>query len=155
MDVLAVVLRILHIGGAVVLGGALVYQLTAVQPALRRLDGPARDELAERLIRAWSVLLWAAVAVLLASGLLNYLLIKIPEYRPRPYKGAYHGLIGLKILAGLALFHAGAMLALPFGGRPKTRAQAPRWLAWGTLLLAVIIVLGAVLRYLPSFYASE
>ncbi len=154
MGVLLIFLRVLHIGAAVVLGGALVYQRFAVRPALCGLEPAQRQGLTLRLLQRWSGVVWVGVAVLLVSGLINYLEFKIPEYAPRPYKGVYHAVLGVKILAALALFHVAAMVTLPVARDPARRAGAGKWLTWGVCLLAVIIVLAAVARYLPTLYGA-
>ena len=154
MDALLIALRVLHIGAAVVLGGALVFRLVAVQPALRGLDADQRAALSLRLLERWSGVVWVGIGVLLVTGLVTYVVFRIPEYAPRPYKGVYHGVMGVKILAALALFHTAAMVSLPAARDPKRRAGAGRWLAWGSVLLAVVIVLGGVARYLPTLYGG-
>lgn len=152
MEVLQIALRVLHIAAAVALGGALVYQVVALQPALRELDPAVRDALRPRLLRRWSGVVWAGIAVLFITGLTTYAAFKIPEYRPRAYKGVYHALLGVKILAALLLFHAATMLVLPAAGKPKFAARARGFAVYGAVLLALIIALGGILRYLPALY---
>ena len=152
MDALQLVLRIAHIAAAVTLGGAVVFQLLAVQPVLRGLDDAQRTALAAGLARRWRGVLWTGMALLLVSGLLNFLLFKVPEYKTVPYKAVYHGLFGVKFLAALALFHAATMLSMPGPAFDRYRRRARGWLSYATVLLALIVVLAAVMRYLPTFY---
>ncbi len=152
MDLLQIGLRIAHIAAAVALGGAIVYQLVAVQPVLRTLDESQRATFRTRLAGRWAPVVWLGIALLLITGLANFLVFKVPEYRGRPYAATYHGLFGIKLLAGLALFHAAAMLSGPGERFDRYRARAGGWLVYGVLLLAIVVVVGAVLRYLPALY---
>jgi uncharacterized membrane protein len=153
MDLLQVILRVAHIGAAVAIGGAIVFRLLAVQPALATLDEPQCKAFGASLARYWSVPLWLGVALLVVSGLLTFILFKLPAVRGRPFAGLYHGLFGIKVLAALALFHVAAVLSLPGEHGQRYRARARFWLGYASVLLAVIIVVAAILRYLPTFYA--
>lgn len=153
MDLLQVILRIAHIGAAVVLAGGVVFQLIALQPALRSLDDPQRDRLRRLLAGRWYRVVMACIALLLISGLLNFLLYKLPDYRGQPSAPVYHGLFGIKLLAALALFHAALVPSLPGPRFDRYRARAGFWLAWATVLVALIVVMAAVMRYLPTLYA--
>lgn len=153
MDVLQIILRIAHIGAATAIGGAIVYHLLAVQPALAALDESQRKAVGASLARRWLVPLGVGIALLLVSGLLTFVLFKLPATRGRPFAGLYHGLFGIKVLMALALFHVAAVLSLPGERGERYRAKASFWLGYATVLLAVIIVVAAILRYLPTFYA--
>ena len=152
MDILQVILRIAHIAPAIVLGGAAIFRLVAVQPVLQTLDPTQRQALSGQFIRRWIVVLWACIVLLLLSGLLNFLLYKLPAVRGQPFAGLYHGLLGLKIIAALAVFHAAAVVTMPGAHFERYRARAPFWLGLATGLVGLIIVLAAILRYLPTFY---
>jgi hypothetical protein len=92
------------------------------------------------------------MALLLASGLVTFLMFRVPAYRGLPYAGLYHGIFGLKLIAALALFHAATLLVAAGPRFDRYRAQAGGWLRWAVVLLTLIVVLGAILRYLPTFY---
>lgn len=152
MDILQLVLRIVHIVAAVALGGALVYRVVALRPALRTLDEGPRLALDAQLAQRWIGTVFAGAGLLLASGLLTFLLFRVPEYRGRPSAAAYHGLFGLKLLAGLLLLHAAAVLSLP-GPRFASYRAGRFWPGYALALLVVVLVLGALLRYLPAIYS--
>ncbi len=152
MDALQIVLRVFHIGAALALGGALVYQRLALGPALAGLEDGTRTALQQRLARRWVGVAAAGIALLLVTGLVNFVLFKVPAVRGQPYTGLYHGLFGVKFLVGLGLFHVGLLLSLPGPRFDAVRARAAGWLNWALGLLALIVVLSATLRYLPTFY---
>jgi hypothetical protein len=152
MDWLQVAIRILHIGSAMLVGGALAFQLLALQPALAALGDGERGVVRQRVAGRWWPVALLAIGLLLATGLTNYLLFRVPVYRGQAFAPLYHGLFGAKFLLALALFHVALVLTGPGPRFERYRRRAGCWLTYGTLLLAGIVVLSAFLRYLPTFY---
>lgn len=145
MEWLLVVIRVIHIGAALVAGGALVYQLVALRPALAALPDAPRADLRRALAARWFPIVLVLLVLLLASGLANYLVFKIPLYRAHPDKGLYHALFGLKFLAALGVFHVATVLSLPGPRGDRWRDKAGLWLGLGATLLALVVVAGALL----------
>lgn len=152
MDALAVVIRVLHIGAGVIAAGAAFFQWYALHPALSKLSPEQRSAVRDPLLRRWFPLILTVIALLLLSGLLNFVAFKIPEYKEHPHKGVYHGLFGLKFLLALASFHFATVLALPGARGDRWRDKAHVWLAVQIALLSGVIVIGAVLRYFPTLF---
>lgn len=150
LDPAALVLRVLHIASAAMAAGAVAFQFFALHPAMRSLEGPQRRELRETIIGRWRGFVFTLIGLLLATGMLNFLLYKVPELRGKPHAGLYHGLFGLKVVAALLVFHAVSMLALPGAKGEKFRDQAGFWLKLLVVLMAVIFVLAAVLKSLSD-----
>ncbi|HMQ15147.1 MAG TPA: hypothetical protein PKC49_04160 [Phycisphaerae bacterium] len=150
---LAIVIRILHIAAATTAVGAVVFKAVALQPSLRVLDDGQRAALRAAVIPRWRAVVFAAIAVLLVTGLLTFVLYRIPEYRGTPHAGLYHGLFGLKLLLALAVFHPATMLVLSGPAGDRRPARAPVWLRLTLAGFGAIIILGAVLRYLPPLTA--
>ncbi len=155
MQYLELLLRVFHIGFAATVLGAAVFQYFALLPALRELPDAQRVALRERVAASWRGIVFTAIAVLLVTGLLNFLLFKIPAYRGTPSAGLYHGLFGLKLVFGLIVFHQATMLVLGGAAGQKRRERAPTTLALLLALYAVIVVLGAVMRYFPTLLARS
>lgn len=151
---LGVLLRILHIAAGATAIGGVVFQAVALHPALKSLDEGPRAALRAGVVARWRGVVLAAIAVLLVSGLLTYMLYRIPEYRAHSMKGLYHGLLGLKILLGLLVFHPAALLVLPGGPGDRARAKAGLWLNVMLVELALIVILGAVLRNFTELFAA-
>ena len=145
MSALAVVVRLLHIAFAVILAGGAIYQLFVVQPLLQTLDGEQRRDMREKLAARWRPIVVAALVILLLSGLMNFLMFKVPQYRGHSSAGIYHGLIGAKIVLALGVMHVMTMLALP-GEKfdKKYRERAGFWLGLAVAMLSGIIILGAI-----------
>ncbi len=153
MTILQVVLRIMHLSAAIIAGGAIVFQRFALLPALRSVEEGPRTQVRAVILRRWRGVVWTCIGFLLLSGLLTFLFFKLPEYHGKAYAGLYHGLFGLKLLAALALFHAVTILVMPGEHFEKYRARAGFWLSYAVALLAVIVIVAGVMRYLPTFYA--
>lgn len=145
MDLLAIILRILHIGSAIIAAGAIFFQFLALHPALLTLPETERAALRAQMLPRWRPVVFVCILLLLATGLLNFVLYKVPEYRGTPHAGLYHGLLGVKILAALAVFHAAAVLVMPTSTGERYRARAGFWLTYLVVLLALIVVIGALL----------
>lgn len=152
MEWMAVVIRVLHIGAAVAAAGAAFFQWRAVHPSLAVLAPEQRVAVRGEIARRWFPIVAVLIGLLLLTGLLNFLMFKIPEYKPHPQKGLYHGLFGLKFLLGLASFHFAAALSLPGPRGERWRENAGRWLGVLVVLMLAIIVLGAVLRHFRDLF---
>lgn len=144
--VFAVVLRVLHIGAVVVAAGAAFFQLVALRPVLRGLPDEQHARIREQIVARWRPVVLACIALLLLSGLLTLMMFKIAEHKGQ---GLYHAIVGIKVLAALAVFHAATVLVLPGPKGDKARARAGFWLKYLAALFGLIIVLGAVLRNIP------
>ena len=154
MEILAVVLRVLHIAAAAGAIGAALYQWLAVRPALAALGESERAALLARAAAGWRGVALLIMAVLLITGLANFLVYKIPEVKPHPAKAVYHGLIGLKILLALMVFHPAAALVMPGAKGDRYRERGAFWVAYMLALYGVIIVAGAVLRYFNVLFPA-
>jgi hypothetical protein len=144
--VLAIILRILHIAAGATAFGAVMFQRIALHPSLQTIDEGTRASFRAGLVARWRAVILAVIAVLLITGLLTFLLYRIPEYTDHPKKGLYHGLFGLKLLLGLAVFHPATLLVLPGAAGDRARAKAGMWLNIMLVELVLIVIIGAILR---------
>jgi uncharacterized membrane protein len=154
MPLAELLLRVLHIAAAIAAAGGILFQYVALRPALTSLDEARGAELRRRIADRWRPIVFASVAILLLTGLLNFLLLRVPQYRGQPLAGLYHGLFGLKLLAALLVFHPAVMLVLPGHKGDVYRAKAGFWLSYMLVLLGLIVVLAAILRLFPSLFAG-
>jgi uncharacterized membrane protein len=150
MPLVELMLRILHLAAAVAAAGGALFQYAAIRPALAGLEEAQAAELRRRISERWRPIVLASVAILLLTGLLNFLLFRVPEYRGTGVAPLYHGLFGLKLLAALLVFHPAVMLVLPGPKGDRYRDRGGFWLSYMLVLLILIIILGAILRLLPA-----
>lgn len=141
--------RILHIIGALIIGGGMFY--------LRYVLGPAGPEACFADRRAvWARWVGISSFLLLVSGLFNFWAIlqdakDVGEKLP----SLYHGLFGAKFLLGLLVMFVAAILAGRTAAADRARANMARWLNIGWAAVLAIVVIGAVLRLLHADAPAE
>jgi uncharacterized membrane protein len=148
IDIPATFLRVLHIGAAIVAAGGAFFQFVALHPTLATLPAEQRRPIREAVVDRWRGVVFAAIGLLLITGLVNFVVYKIPEYKPLPtnVKMVYHSLFGLKFLAALAAFHAATVLVLPGPKGERYRDNAGFWLKYLAVVLTLVVILGAAMR---------
>ena len=138
--VTALVSRVFHILGAIILGGGIFYLRTILAPA-------GEDACFANRRHVWARWVGAATFLLLASGIYNLINI-IGEAKAAGEKlpGTYHMLFGIKFLIGVGVMFLAAIMAGKTAAAEKFRANLSRWLnvAWAGVL--AIVVIAAVLR---------
>src|SRR5262249_9309946 len=133
--------RWLHVGTAIVLLGGSVCLRFVVLPAAERLTTEASEALRDRVHAIWKLFVHAAVALLLLSGLYNYLAVMVPRHGG---DGLYHALMGTKILLALAAFFLVEALVGRAAAFEGLRQKSKTW-------LGIVILLGAVIVAISGF----
>ncbi len=148
LDWMAIGIRIVHIGAGILAAGGAFFQLIALHPALATLQAETRKPIREAVVTRWRGIVFACIALLLISGLMQFMMVRLPELKPLPssIKGLYHGLFGLKVLAALGSFHCATVLVLPGAKGERYRDNAGFWLRFMVALLTIVVLVGAVLR---------
>jgi uncharacterized membrane protein len=144
LTLLDVLSRWVHVGTAVVLVGGSVFMRYVLMPSASATLGEAEhDALRSQLIGRWKKYVAIGIALLLFSGLYNYVKVGIPEHKG---DGLYHGLMGTKMLLGIAVFFLGSVLV---GRSPRfegLRQNRAKWLSVLILLSAIVIAIGGLLK---------
>ncbi len=147
MATLDVVMRIVHLLGAVLLAGGLAFAVLVLSPATRVLDDQFRRSLMQMVRRRFVPVIHAAAGALLLSGIYNwwrnvetYRLVK--EQSVAAY-GALQGLLGLKVLLAIV-----ALVVLFMQGARREHDRPQRGWAITLAMTVVVIVLAAVVRHL-------
>ena len=146
MNTVAILLRWLHILPAVAAGGATLYAAVALLPTLRELPEAERARLREALVRRWRAVFMASTALLLGSGVLNFVPYQAPAHKGQ---ALYHALFGVKFLAAMMVFFLGAALTGRSAGLAKIRTNAGFWTSVSAVLVVVILLISGVLRGIP------
>lgn len=140
LDVLS---RWLHVGTAIVLVGGSVFMRFLLMPSATVLPDANHQSLREGVLARWKRFVHLGVALLLLTGLYNYVvkIVRTDDLAP-----AYHMLMGIKILLALAVF----VLAIGLVGRSPAfeslRQNRPAWLLVTILLAAVVVAIGGYLK---------
>jgi len=146
LDALATTLRFLHIAPAIAAGGATIFVRLALLPALASLPEAERARLKETIDRRWRVVVMTCIALLLVSGIANFLLYQAPAHKGQ---SLYHALFGVKVIAAFVVFFLASALSGRSAGLASIRASARFYAGLAAALVLVIVLISAVLRGIP------
>lgn len=135
--------RWLHVGTAIVLLGGTIFMRFVLLPAAMKLATDAHDTLRGHLMARWRIVVHTGVALLLASGLYNYIAVMMPQHKG---DGLYHALIGVKILLALAVFFIAEALVGKSAAFETLRQNRKMWMAVAALLGVLIVAISGFLK---------
>ena len=139
MDVIQIISRWTHIGTAIVLVGGTCFLRFVLAPAAAQLPEAEHVKLKELVMNRWKKFVHIGIALFIVSGFYNFLVVQIPKHRGQG--GAYHALMGVKILLAFAIFFFASALV----GRSKSfdgmRKNAKFWQLVIILLAAAIVAI--------------
>jgi len=139
-------LRWLHILPAVTAGGATIYAAIALVPTFGALSDEARAILRERVASRWRPVVAICIALLLGSGLTNFLMFQSKLHHGQPM---YQGLFGVKFLAAMAVFFISSALV---GRSPALQGMRDRmafWIRVNAVLVVLIVLVSGILKNIP------
>ncbi|MCC7476538.1 MAG: hypothetical protein IT425_14195 [Pirellulales bacterium] len=134
--------RMGHIIGAIILVGGLFYMRTIVAATA----GSSADQLFGAPRAKWAKWVGIATALLLATGLINYVMMIKQHER---LASSYHMIAGLKMLASLVAFLLAALLAGRSSLADLMRARWPKWITVVLVVALIPVLMGSVLRTYP------
>ena len=156
LDFLGIGLRWLHIFAAMALVGGALFQRLALLGPSSQLPEAVREQMGAEIRRRWSKVVMLCALILLASGLVNYLLIIAPykEYQvplqnkyPELKLGTmYHILFGVKFLIALVIFFVASALSGRGRATAGMRNKAAGWLSFNLFLAVVLVAISGVMR---------
>jgi copper resistance protein D len=141
----SVLVRSLHVLAAITWLGGMLFVALVLVPVSRRLGDPAvRTRLFHETGLRFRTVGWVALAVLVATGIVNLVLRPSLLVAPR-----FHAKLGLVLLAlVLALLHD--FVLGPRAGAPGADPRVRVWASWiarvNVLVVIAIVVLGIALR---------
>lgn len=142
--ILAVILRWTHILAAVAAAGGTFFARLALLPSLEQLPESQRQTLHEAVRRRWMKVVMAAIALLLASGLYNF--VVIARSLPEELKPFYHSVFGVKFLLALMIFFIASALVGRSKAFERMRQRARFWLTLNAALIVLLLLLSGALR---------
>ena len=154
MDALLLLLRWMHIFGAVILVGGLCFTRFALLPALADTDDNTREKIQEKIRRKWLPWVIIGITLLLVSGLTNFILfndtVKSQEWGDGQWmrQTSYHAIFGIKFLLALGVFYFASGLFGRGSGTAWIRNDRMRWLGVTLGLVVAVIMLSSWLRNL-------
>jgi hypothetical protein len=135
--IVPLLMRWLHVFGAIFLLGGTFYLRTVLLPATKELDGDAQKQLREGVMGRWRKILPILMLVLIVSGLYNFLAVTRFAHDGQ---SQYHMLFGIKFLLAFGVFMLASMLSGRKSISQKLQQNAGLWLGV-TLLTGIIIVM--------------
>jgi uncharacterized membrane protein len=144
--ILPLLMRWTHILAAIAaLGGTLFLRLILIPAAAKALGDEERKRLREAVLGRWRVAVHVAIALLLISGFYNYLGVTRFDHEGQ---GAYHALMGVKMLLALVVF---ALAILLTSRRPNSiQANTPKWQAILIALTVAVVLIAGHLKLMPT-----
>jgi uncharacterized membrane protein len=137
--------RILHILGAIILAGGLFYIRYVVSPESAPAGTQPPDQFFGGRRATWAKWVGIATALLLFTGFWNYV-----HFR-KTYDLAkfYHIILGIKILAAIAVFLLAALLAGRTSTAESIRQKWGIWINVCLFLALLTVIIGSLLRSFP------
>ena len=154
MDALLLLLRWMHIFGAVILVGGLCFTRFALLPALADTDDNTQEKIQEKIRRKWLPWVIIGITLLMVSGLTNFILfndtVKSQGWGDGQWmrQTSYHAIFGVKFLLALGVFYFASGLFGRGSGTAWIRSDRMRWLGVTLGLVVAVIMLSSWLRNL-------
>ena len=145
MYVFDLVLRWMHIFGAIILLGGTFFMRFAYVPAVATLTDDVRQTLLPIVRRRWAVWVMIAIAMLLISGLIN--MVRYPTIYELP--AYYHALLGIKFLLALVIFYIASKLMGRSQSADRFRESMDFWLNVNLVLAILVVGMAGVMRFAP------
>lgn len=142
MEYLSVLSRITHVATAIVLVGGTVFMRFVLMPAAKELPEAEHDQLRLRLMARWKRVVHGGIALLLLSGLFNYMQ-QVPKHKG---DGLYHALLGIKMLLALVVFFIASALVGRSAAFEKMRQNRAKWMGLIVLLSALIVAISGFVK---------
>ena len=142
-QLLPLISRVVHVATAIVLVGGSVFMRFALMPAAEELGQADHDGPRERVLGRWRRFVHGGMALLLVSGLYNYLVVMRPAHQG---DGPYHMLVGIKMLLALVLFFLASALVGRSQALKGLREKAHRTLVVMIALAALIVAISGYLK---------
>lgn len=151
MLALDLILRWMHIFGAIMLVGSTIFMRCVYVPAKLQSGEEPGEAYTERQRTLWSRLVMIASAQLLISGIVNVILIvQRYEFDKTQAPGIpYHPLLCIKFLLAMVIFFLAAAIAGRSSLAQKLRQKERTWLTINMVLAIIIVCLAGVMKIVP------
>jgi uncharacterized membrane protein len=145
---LLLILRYMHILGAIALMGGTIFMRFALAPTVASLDEKTRQNVHEQVRGRWAKFVMIAAALLLISGILNLILIPMNyELSGVVNNKQYNMIVGIKFLLALPIFLFASFLTGRSATAKKFQASAPLWMNVNLVLALVMVLIGGYLKF--------
>ena len=148
------ILRYMHILGAIALMGGTIFMRFALVPTVPELDDKSKAVLHEGVRSRWAKFVMISAALLLISGITNMGLAARYDFAP-PVGKMYNMIVGIKLILALPIFLFASLLTGRREAAKKFQANRVLWLNVNLMLAVLMVLIGGFLRYVPRDLKSE
>lgn len=151
MLLLDLILRWMHIFGAIMLVGSTIFMRTVCVPAKIISGDEPSEAYSEVQRRAWARMVIIASSQLLISGIVNVILIvQRYEFDKSQFPGGlYHPLLGVKFLLAMMVFFLAAAISGRSSLAQKLRQKECTWHTVNMVLAIIIVCMAGLMRLAP------
>jgi uncharacterized membrane protein len=140
------ILRYMHILGAIALMGGTIFMRFALRPAVGKLQPEVKATLHDEVRRRWSKVVMLATLLLLISGIANLGLAVHYVYKP-VFGMSYHMIVGIKLLLALPIFFIAAVMMGRSDLAKRFQANANMWMNVNLTLALLMVLIGGMLKF--------
>jgi hypothetical protein len=142
------VVRWMHIVGAIMLVGSTIYMRCIYVPAKDFAESKPSDEFNEWIRKLWARMVMISSGQLLVSGLVAFMLIMSRyEISDEGFPGnAYQPMFGIKFLLALVIFFLAAAVSGKSSLAQRMRKREKFWLTINMTLAIILVCLAGVMR---------
>ncbi len=152
---LLLILRYMHILGAIALMGGTIFMRFALVPTVPELDEKSRAALHEGVRSRWGKFVMIAAALLLISGIANLGLAARYNFDPALGNKYYNIIAGVKLILALPIFLFASFLTGRSETAKKFQAKRVMWLNVNLALAVVMVLIGGFLRFVGRDLKTE
>lgn len=143
LDVLAMVVRWIHLLSVVVAIGGVIFMRFVLMPSAQAVLAPdVRTELHAKLVARWKRVVHVCIALLIITGSFNFYITFSDGVKPMPY----HPIFGVKLILAFSVFFLASALSGSSPGFAAIRENSKKWSAVLIALAVLAIMLSGVLR---------
>lgn len=147
LDWTLLLLRYLHILGAITLMGGTIFAYFAASPGLAELSEGERNKAHAAIRGRWNKFVMLATLLILVSGIANMVLVPM-NFDLGDYRGAYSMWTGIKFVLALPIFFFAALLTGRSSLAQKIQANARTYMALNLALALAMVLIGGALRFI-------
>lgn len=151
IDWLPLTLRWFHLVAAMMAVGGIIFMRFALLPSVSALADEQRQTLHQQIRSRWAKMVAVAIALLLISGLWNYIRF-LGEAKTwgdqwrASNNTLYQAVFGVKFILALVIFFLASALAGRTEATKKFRKNAKFWMTVNLILVLIVVALSGVLR---------
>ncbi len=141
------ILRYMHILGAIALMGGTIFMRFALRPVVVQLPPDVKASVHEQVRSRWAKFVMLATLLILVSGVANLALASRYTFTDKPLGMSWHMLVGIKFLLALPIFFIAALMTGRTNLAKRIQTNAEFWMNLNLTLALVMVLMGGLLKF--------